>query len=165
MTKTQKRKLTALAPPAGKLPPSSDPPSGGGRTGKSIAQANMQPELPRFDPKNLPTWAEEFAEFLLLTGQSRVDVATKCSRLKCSCKKTFLQKQDKQIVKTCLTWADVLQRLEKTFPVYETDVSVRSQIEKLHMVFQFPSAVIRRARWCLARMKKKRRVNHDEKSF
>ena len=48
--------------------------------------------LLQFDPKNLPDQAEEFAEFLLLTGQSHVDVATKCSLLKRSCKKKFLQK-------------------------------------------------------------------------
>ena len=65
--------------------------------GRPIAQANIQLELPDCDPKNLPKWAEEFAEFLLLTGQSHVDVATKCSLLKRSCKKKFLQKQVKQI--------------------------------------------------------------------
>ena len=46
---------------------------------------------------------------------NHVDVATKCSLLKRSCKKKFLQKQVKQIVKTCSTWVEVLQRLEKTF--------------------------------------------------
>ena len=76
----------------------------------------------------------------MLTGQSYVDVATKCSLLKRSCKKKFLQKQVKQIVKTCSTWAEVLQRLEKTFPVYETDLSVRTQIEELPMLREFPYA-------------------------
>ena len=107
---------------------------------RPIAQANIQLELPEFESKNLPEWAEEFAEFLLLTGQSHADVATKCSLLKRSCKKKFLQKQVKQIVKTCFTWAEVLQRLEKTFPVYETDLSVRTQIEELPMLPEFPSA-------------------------
>ena len=65
---------------------------GGGKTGRPIAQANIQLELPEFDPKNLPEWAEEFAEFLLLTGQSHVDVATKCSLLKRSCKKEIVAK-------------------------------------------------------------------------
>ena len=46
----------------------------------------------------------------------------------------------KQIVKTCSTWAEVLQRLEKTFPVYENDLSVRPQIEELPMLPEFPSA-------------------------
>ena len=108
--------------------------------GKPIAQANIQLELPEFDPKRLPKWAEEFAEFPLLTGQSHVDVATKCSLLKRSCKNKFLQKQVKQIVKTCSTRVEVLQRLEKTFPVYETDLSVRTQIEELPMLPKFPSA-------------------------
>ena len=75
-----------------------------------------------------------------MTGQSHVDVATKCSLLKRSCKKKFLQKQVKQIVKTCSTWADLLQRLEKTCPVYETDLSVRTQIGELPMLPEFPSA-------------------------
>ena len=52
----------------------------------------------------------------------------------------FYQKQVKQIVKTCSTWAQVLQRLEKAFPVYETDLSVRTQIEELPMLPEFPSA-------------------------
>ena len=138
VTETEKRGLSALAPLAGVSPSRLTP--GGGKTGRPIAQANIQLELPVFDPKNLPGWAEEFAEFLLLTGQSHVDVAIKCSLLKRSCKKKFLQKQVKQIVKTCSTWAEVLQRLEKTFPVYETDLSVRTQIEELPMLPEFPSA-------------------------
>ena len=52
----------------------------------------------------------------------------------------ILQKQVKQIVKTCSQWAEVLQRLEKTFPVYETDLSVRTQIEELPMLPEVISA-------------------------
>ena len=99
MTETEKRGLSALAPLAGVSPPPSGLTPGGGKIGRPIAQANIQLELLDFDPKNLPEWAEEFAEFLLLTGQSHVDVATKCSLLKRSCKKKFLQKEVKQIVK------------------------------------------------------------------
>ena len=138
VTESERRGLSALAPLAGVSPSGLTP--GGGKMGRPIAQANIQLELPEFDPKNLPEWAEEFAEFLLLTGQSHVDVATKCSLLKRSCKKKFLQKQVKQIMKTCSTWAEVLLRLEKTFPVYETDLSVRTQIEELPMLPEFPSA-------------------------
>ena len=138
VTEIEKRGLSALAPLAGVSPSGLTP--GGGKTGRPIAQANIQLELPKFDPKNLPEWAEEVAEFLLLTGQSHVDVATKCSLLKRSCKRKFLQKQVKQIVKTCSTWAEVLLRLEKTFPVYETDLSVRTQMEELPMLPEFPSA-------------------------
>ena len=113
---------------------------GGGKMGRPIAQANIQLVLLEFDPKHLPEWAEQFAEFLSLTGQSHVDVATKCSLLKRSCKKKFLHKKVKQIVKTCSTWAEVLQRLEKTFPVFETDLSLRTQIEELPMLPEVPCA-------------------------
>ena len=140
VTENGKRGLSALAPLAGVSPPPSGLNPGGGKSGRPIALADIQLELPEFDPKNLPEWTEEFAGFLLLTGRSHVDVATKCSLLKRSCRKKFLQKQVKQIVKTCSTWAEVLQRLGKTFLVYETDLSVRTQIEKLPMLPEFPSA-------------------------
>ena len=55
-------------------------------------------------------------------------------------KKKFLQKQVKQILKTCSRRPEVLQRLDKPLPVYETDFSVRTQIEKLPMLPEFPSA-------------------------
>ena len=103
MTKTEKKGLTALAPLAGVPPSPTGLTPGGGKSGKPIAEADIQLELPEFNQKNLPEWAEEFAEFLLLTGQSHVDVATKCSFLRRSCKKKFLQKQVKQIVTTCST--------------------------------------------------------------
>ena len=140
VTETEKRGLSALAPLASVSPSPSSLTRGGGKMGRPIAQASIQLELPEFDPKNLPEWAEDFAEFLLLTGQSHVDVATKCSLLKRSCKEKFLQKQVKQIVKTCSIWVEVLQRLEKTFPVYVTDLSVRTQIEELPMLPEFPFA-------------------------
>ena len=87
MTETETRGLSALAPLAGVSPSPSGLTPGGGKMGRPIAQANIPLELPEFDPKNLPEWAEEFAEFLLLTAQSHVGVATKCSLLKHSCKK------------------------------------------------------------------------------
>ena len=139
VTKTEKRGVSALAPLGGVSPSPSGLTPGGGKMGRPSAQANIQLELPEFDQKNLPEWAEKFAEFLLLTGQFHVDVATKCSLLKRSGKKKFLQKQVKQIVKTRSTCAEVLQRLEKAFPVYETDLSVRTQIEELPMLPEFPS--------------------------
>ena len=92
VTETEKRGLSALAPLAGVPPPPSGLTPGGGKSGRPIAQANIQLELPVFDPKNLPEWVDEFAEFLLLTGQSHVDVATKCSLLKRPCKKKFFAK-------------------------------------------------------------------------
>ena len=141
VTETEKRGLSALAPLAVVSPLPSGLTPGDGKMGRPIAQANIQLELLEFYPKNLPEWAEEFAEFLLLTGRSHVDVASECSLLKRSCNKRFLQKLVKQILKTCSTWAEVLQTLEKTFPVYETYLSVRTQIEELPMLPEFRSAV------------------------
>ena len=43
-------------------------------------------------------------------------------------------------MKICSTWAEVPQELEKTFLVYETDLSVRTQIEELPMLPDVPSA-------------------------
>ena len=63
MTETQKRGLSALAPLAGVSPSPSGLTPGGGKMGRPIAKANIQLELLEFDPKNLPEWAEEFAEF------------------------------------------------------------------------------------------------------
>ena len=76
VTETEKRGLSALARVAGVSPSPSGLTQGGGKLGRPIAQANIQLEVPKFDPENLPEWAEEFAEFLLLTGQSHLDVAT-----------------------------------------------------------------------------------------
>ena len=92
MTETEKKGLTALTPLAGVASPPSGLTLGGGKSGKPIAQAIIQLESPEFDPKNLPEWAEEWAEFLLLTGHSHVNVATKCSLLKDSCKKKVFAK-------------------------------------------------------------------------
>ena len=58
MTETEKKGLTALASLAGATPPPSGLTPGGG---KPTAQANIQLDLPEFDPKNLPERAEEFA--------------------------------------------------------------------------------------------------------
>ena len=78
--------LAALAPLATVYP--STPSGGNGDTGvpgrgtKGITTANLQIELPEVDPKNLLEWAEEFSEFLLLTGQQHADVQTKCTLIK-----------------------------------------------------------------------------------
>ena len=103
MTEAEKRELTALTSLAGRPPPPSDPTSWAGKSGRPIAQAKIQLELPEFEPKKLPEWAEKFAEFLLLTGHRHVEASTKSLLLKQSCKKKFVQKEAKQIVKTCST--------------------------------------------------------------
>ena len=113
-----------------------------GRGTKAIATANLQIELPEFDPKNLPEWAEEFSEFLLLTGQQHADVRTKCTLIKKSCKKKFLQRQVKTAIGKSSNGGDFLERLEQMYPVYETDLSVRTEIEELPPLPKFHTAAL-----------------------
>ena len=63
MTETEKRGLSAPAALAGVSPPPSGLTRGVGKIGRPIAQANIQLELPEFDPKNLPEWSEELLSF------------------------------------------------------------------------------------------------------
>ena len=136
--------LTAVAQRATVYPSA---PSGGkgdtgvpGRGTKGITAANLQIELPEFNPKNLPEWAEEFSEFLLLTRQQHADIRTKCTLIKKSCKKKFLQRQVNTAIRKSSSWGDFLKRLEQMYPVYETDLSVRTEIEELPRLSEFPTA-------------------------
>ena len=111
-----------------------------GRGTKAIATANLQIELPEFDPRNLPNWAKDFSKFSFLTCQQHVDVKTKCTLMKKSCKNKFLQRQVKTAIRKSSNWGDFLKRLEHMYPVYKTDLSVRTEIEELPSLPEFPSA-------------------------
>ena len=136
--------LAALAPFATTHLPL---PSGGagdpcvpGKITKAIATANLQIELPEFDPKNLPEQAKEFSEFLLLTRQQHADVRTKCRLIKKSCKKKFLWRQVRTAMRRSSIWRDFLERLEEMDPVYQTDLSVRTGMEELPSFPESPTA-------------------------
>ena len=125
----------ALAPLATTHP---SPPSGGpgdpgvpGRGPKAIATAILQMELPEFDLKKVPECAEEFSECLLLTSWQHADVRTKCTLIKKSCKKKWLQRQGKTAIRKSCNSGDFLKRLEPMYPVYETDLNVCTEIEEL----------------------------------
>ena len=111
-----------------------------GRGTKAIATRNLQIELPEFDPKNLPEWAEEFSEFLLVTGQQHTDVSTKCTLIRKLCKKKFLQRQVKTAIRKSSNWGNFLKRREQMYPVYERNLSVRTEIDELPLLPQFPTA-------------------------
>ena len=132
--------LAALAPLATVYP---SPSSGGtgypgipGRGAKAIATVNLQFELPEFVPKNLPEWAEEFSEFLLLTGQQHADVQTTWRLIK----KKFFQQHVKTTIRKSSNWGDFLKRLQQMYPVQETNLSVRTEIEELPPLPEFPVA-------------------------
>ena len=136
--------LAALTPLAITHP--SFPSGGTGDTGvpcrrtKAIATANLQIGLPEFDPKILPEWAEELSEFLLLTRQQHADVKTKCTLISKLCKRKFLQRQLKTSIWKSSYWGDFLKRLEQMYPVYKMHLSVRTKIEELPSLPEFPSA-------------------------
>ena len=83
-----------------------------------------------FKSNSLPEWTEEFSEFVLLTVQQHADVRTKCTLIKKSCKKKFLQGQVKTAIKKSSKWGDFQQRQEQMYPVYDKDLSVGTKIEE-----------------------------------
>ena len=97
---------------------------------------NLQIELPECNPRNLPECAEEVSEFLLLTGQQHADARTKCAPIKNSCKIKFLQRQVKTAIRNSSNWGDSLKRLVQ---MNERDVSVRTEIEELPPLPEFPT--------------------------
>ena len=136
--------LSTLAPLATVHP---SPLSGGtrdtgvpGRGTKAIATVNLQIELPEDHPKTLPEWAEDFSEFLLLTGQQHAHVRTKSTLIRKSCKRKFLQRQVKTAIRKSSNWGDFPKRLQQMYPVYETDLSVQREIEELPPLPEFTTA-------------------------
>ena len=136
--------LGALAPLA--ISPASPPSSGTGSIGglgrvtKAMATANLEIELPEFNPKNLREWGEDFTEGLLLHVQQYIAVNTKCTVMKKSCKKKFLQRQVKTAMRQSSSWGEVLKRPEQMYPVYEMGLSFRTEIEEFPSLPEFPSA-------------------------
>ena len=110
-----------------------------GRGTKAIATADLQIQLQEFDPKNLPKWADEFCEFLLLTRQQHAAVKTNCTLIKQSGKKIFLQRQVKTAIRKSSNWGNFMKRLEQMCPVNERDLSVRTKIEEFSSLPEFPS--------------------------
>ena len=87
--------------------------------------------LPEFTGKDLRELAENFGRFLRMTGQTRASGRVKCDLLLQCCKTNYLEKQIKQIVTQSATFADVLVALERQYPTYETDLSIKAEIQNL----------------------------------
>ena len=81
--------------------------------------------------KDLSKFAENFARFLRMTGQTRASGRVKCELLLQCCKIKYLEKQVKQIVTKSATFADVLVALKRQYPTYETDLSIRAEIQNV----------------------------------
>ena len=60
--------------------------------------------------------------------------------IKKSCKKKFLQQQVKTAIRKSSNWEDFPKGREQMYPVYETDLSVRTEIEELPPLHEFSTA-------------------------
>ena len=98
---------------------------------KAIATSRIVVNLPEFTGKDLSEFAENFGQFLRMTGQTRASGRVKCDLLLQCCKTKYLEKQVKQVVMKSATFADVLVALERQYPTYETNLSIRAEIQNL----------------------------------
>ena len=98
---------------------------------KAFATYKIVVNLPEFTGKDLSEFAENFGRFLRLTGQTHASGRVKCDLLLQCCKTKYLEKQVRQIVTNSTTFADVLVALERQYPTYETDLSIRAEIQNL----------------------------------
>ena len=98
---------------------------------KAIATSKIVVNLPEFTGKDLSEFAENFGRFLRLTGQTHATGRVKCDLLLQCCKTKYPQKQVRQIVTNSATFADVLVALERQYPTYETDLSIRAEIQNV----------------------------------
>ena len=95
---------------------------------KAIATSKIVVNLPEVREKDLSDFAENFGRFLRMTGQTRASGRVKCDLLLQCCKTKYLDKQVKGIVTKSATFADVLVALERQYPSYETDLSIKAEI-------------------------------------
>ena len=98
---------------------------------KAIATSKIVVNLPEFTGKDLSEFAENFGRLLRMNGQTGATGRVKCDLLLHCCKTKYLQKQVKQMVTKSATFADVLVALERQYPTYETDLSIRAEIQNL----------------------------------
>ena len=103
---------------------------------KAIATSKINVNLPEFKGKDISEFAENFGQFLGMIVQTHASGRVKCDLLLQCCKTKYLEKQVKQIVTKSATFADVLVALERQYPTYETDLSIRAEIQNLAVLPQ-----------------------------
>ena len=106
---------------------------------KAIATSKIVVNLPDFTGKDISEFAENFDRFLRLIGQTHASGRAKCDLLLQCCKTKYLEKQVSQIVTNSATFADVLVALERQYPTYETDLSIRAEIQNLAVLPNNPN--------------------------
>ena len=98
---------------------------------KAIATSKIVVNLREFTGKDVSEFAENFGRFLRLTGGTHASGRIKCDLLLQCCKTKYLEKQVRPMVTNSATFADVLVALESRYPTYETDLSIRAEIQNL----------------------------------
>ena len=107
---------------------------------KAIATSKIVVNLPDFTEKDLSEFAEGFGRFVWMTSQTHTSGRVSCDLLLQCCKNKYLEKQVKQIVTKSATFAKNLVALERQYPSYETDLSIRTEIQNLAMLPNNPKA-------------------------
>ena len=103
----------------------------GSQEDKAIATSKIVVNLPEFTRKDLSAFAENFGRFLRMNGQTRASGRMKCDLLLQCFKTKYLEKQVKPIATKSATFADVLVALERQYPSYDTDLSIRAEIQNM----------------------------------
>ena len=98
---------------------------------KAIATSKIVVNLLEVTGKDLSEIAESFGQFLRMTSQTRASGRVKCDLLLQCCETKYLEKQVKQVVMKPATFADVWVALERQYPTYETNLSIRAEIQNL----------------------------------
>ena len=98
---------------------------------KAIATSKIVVNLQEFTGKDLSEFAENFGRLLKMTGLTRASGRVKCDLLLQCCKTNYLEKQLKQIVTKSAIFADVFVTSKRQYPTYETDLSIRADIQNL----------------------------------
>ena len=106
---------------------------------KAIATSKIVVNLPEFTGKDLGEFAENIGRFFRMTGQIHASGQVKCDLLLQCCKTRYLEKQVKQIMTKSQTFDDVLVALERQYPTYETDLSIRTEIQNLAVLPNNPT--------------------------
>ena len=107
---------------------------------KAITTSRTVVNIPEFTWKDISEFAEKLGRFLRMTGHSHASGQVKCDLLLQCCKTKYLEKQVKQIVTKSATFAGVLVALERQYPSYETDLSIRTEIQNLAVLPNNPKA-------------------------
>ena len=105
---------------------------------KAIATSKIVVNFREFTGKDFSEFAENFGRFLRMTGQTHASGRVNCHLLLQCCKTNYLERQVKQIVTKSATFADLLVALERQYPTYETDLSMRAEIQKPGRAAQQP---------------------------